>query len=334
MKITDSMKKILNAVLLVFIMAACAACKKDKFTEAAPLIGQWEVMSNEEDYTYALLDFSKKQFVYRYITSESLLAPEILYDDSHIVKIRSVAKLHDEAKGEVWDVQNELEDHLYFYDVTESSAKLAWYDLDTDAWEVLHAVPKRIKMRYHYVPASAVDLGLSVYWARFDMHFDPFFNDLDPEADIIENYHYDVIQEDWVYTPGDFYAWSDSDPVHERFGGKWRMPTFEEYQELYNSMAWAYWTPDEYYVFGQSYGQSKKPGFEADGITFIMNGYYSGTTHKSDTYGFYWTSKTDDDTNAYVARFMYDSHMMSETDFLEIPRSEKCNIRPVWDPKM
>ena len=86
------MKKILNAVLLVFIMAACAACKKDKFTEAAPLIGQWEVMSNEEDYTYALLDFSKKQFVYRYITSESLLAPEILYDDSHIVKIRSVAK--------------------------------------------------------------------------------------------------------------------------------------------------------------------------------------------------------------------------------------------------
>ena len=80
-------------------------------------------------------------------------------------------------------------------------------------------------------------------------------------------------------------------------------------------------------------GSSKKPGYEWEDIFFIKDGYYSGSSHKSTDYGYYWTSTTDAPTTAIAARVLDESADM-DMDLAEIPRSYKCFIRPVWDPKM
>ena len=328
------MKKLLNLACLAVLLLAAASCQKDNPKSVSFLYRQWEVMNQDATWTSFILDISKKQFIYRGITEKSLQAPEIPYDDSHIYKIHSVTKIKDAKKGEVWDIEDDYDNHYYIFDVTKNSAKMLWYSLEDDGyWELLRPIEKSIKMRYHYVPVSAVDLGLSVYWAMFDIH-DTYndYEDFDPDTEYYNNYGYDET-EDWVYQPGNFYAWTEVDPVHAKFGGKWRMPTQDEWNELFEKLEWYHYEKNADFKWESYDGSATKPGYEYEYISFVMNGYYIGSSQKSKDYGYFWTGTSDGASTALVARFRPDASEYTR-DLAEISRTYKCNIRPVWDPNM
>ena len=66
----------------------------------------------------------------------------------------------------------------------------------------------------------------------------------DPNNDYFENWIYSGSSS--FYSPGKLYTFPESDPVHEAFGGKWRMPTKEEWEELFDNCSWMKETDDNY----------------------------------------------------------------------------------------
>ena len=96
-----------------------------------------------------------------------------------------------------------------------------------------------------------VDLGLSVKWATCNIGSETPDN------------------------PGDLYVWdSEDDVAHVKWGGRWRMPTADEFRELCLSCNWTWTTCNNVYGYRIT---SRMPGYEECSIFLPVCDDYSGS---------------------------------------------------------
>ena len=173
---------------------------------------------------------------------------------------------------------------------------------------------------------EAVDLGLSVKWATFNVG-----------AESPEDY-------------GNYYAWGETEPKDSytssnsvtygvemddisgnaeydaataNWGSSWRMPTYDEMQELIDECTWTWTTQDDVngYLVTGSNGNS---------IFLPAAGSYSGTAVSfAGYYGDYWTSTPEENStsNAYYLS----SDRYGRTLTTDAGRLKGRSIRPVTD---
>ena len=114
------------------------------------------------------------------------------------------------------------------------------------------------------------------------------------------------------------------DVAHTMLGGKWRMPTAAEWQELRDKCTWE-WTQ-----LNRVNGiQGKTP--EGAVIFFPAAGGIEGSTYHDQTkYGFYWTSTRVNEDASSAWSFYFWSRTLHYMDF---PRHYGMTVRAVRDKK-
>ena len=195
-----------------------------------------------------------------------------------------------------------------------------------------------------------VDLGLSVKWATCNVgaskpeeavcHY--AWGELEEKDNyIVENYKF--------YDSDDYYRINkynsssldgkdgftddkmildpEDDVAHVKWGGKWRMPTAEEWEELIEDCAWE-WV--EVNGMGGYIISGKKPGYKDRSIFLPASGSYLRMDNEFDLFGNkgdYWSSSRSTDnyyrpaSGFFIDRFEYKKSVTSR----HLPKS----IRPV-----
>ena len=88
------------------------------------------------------------------------------------------------------------------------------------------------------------------------------------------------------------------DVARQKWGGSWRMPTYDEFRELINNCTWTWTTMNGVSGFKVT---SKKSGYSSRSIFLPAAGYRGGTNlSRAGEIGFYWSSSLDTD-NPYGA---------------------------------
>ena len=329
-KINIPMKKILFAICIAAALLAGVSCKKDKTNappEYAAIFGLWEERSENGAAFYDLMLISEKAVAWKSIDKTSLDLDEVMYDDKSKYDIKSITKIQSElVDGDVWAITWDEESTCYIFDITDETMKVVYQPLEQEPTVfLLRAVRSGLKMTWHYVPMSAHDLGVSVYWADFDMQesFKPGFN---PNNDRFDNW---IVNGSYsFYNPGKLYTFPEGDPVHEAFGGKWRMPTKDEWVELLDACTWSVISHQDV-SFPLMIGRSKKAGYENEQITLPMNGYIYNGSRKGENMGYFWSTDKSSVDAHYAARLENsDQYLTSMSDNAQVA------IRPVWDPNM
>ena len=172
-------------------------------------------------------------------------------------------------------------------------------------------------------PEGAVNLGLSVYWATCNLGAaDPVeygdyyaWGEVEPKSEYSwENYRFredgnteaDIIVS--KYNSLDIHGAVDGktvlepedDAAHMRLGGKWRIPTIVEFQELIDSCEWT-WT-NKRGVLGYNV-ESKVNG---KSIFLPSTGYYfQKGLHGEEFGGYYWMSGTHATTSGKAQRLFF-----------------------------
>ncbi|MCQ2153480.1 MAG: fibronectin type III domain-containing protein [Bacteroidales bacterium] len=212
-------------------------------------------------------------------------------------------------------------------------------------------------------PSGAVDLGLSVFWATCNLgaispeEYGRYYMWADKQevsaADIGRGwescpYHTGSDSETgWTkYVLSDKASyWSgsgspdnkrvldpDDDVAHVKLGGKWRMPTDAEWDELVDNCTWT-WT-DNYNETGVA-GQivtGTKPGYTDKSIFLPAAGMILHKDHSqgTDGFGFYWRRELsyDDPSYAYCISFYEDGYWRN---FYITSRVDGLSVRPVTE---
>lgn len=108
---------------------------------------------------------------------------------------------------------------------------------------------------------------------------------------------YDFSQEVYDTTPGkdiDTNLGIDSDAAHVNLGAPWRMPTRQEFQELFDNCT------SEWTTINGVNGRLFTSNINGKRVFLPASGYYNGTTmHNHSSFGFYWSSSYKTETNAY-----------------------------------
>ena len=88
----------------------------------------------------------------------------------------------------------------------------------------------------------------------------------------------------------------EDDAAHVNWGGKWRMPTHEEQNELYTDCTWT-WTDNYNKTSVKGYiVTSKKEGYTDKSIFLPAAGMYGDTKiYNASTYGYYWSSSLNEE---------------------------------------
>ena len=182
---------------------------------------------------------------------------------------------------------------------------VGWYDdgiqVSTDQYYVFTVYGNRtLVARFEECKFEAVDLGLSVKWATFNV------GATKPE-EYGGYYAWGEIEEKESYNKEDYeeppfnstVGWSgelpaDYDVAHVKWGGDWRMPTSDEQWELYNDCTWQ-WTNingvNGYRVTGPN----------ANSIFLPAAGYREGTAFiNQNLYGSYWNSSWSSGAAVYL----------------------------------
>ena len=170
-----------------------------------------------------------------------------------------------------------------------------WYEggiqVSTDQYYVFTVYGNRnLVAKFEEVNFEAVDLGLSVRWASFNVgattpeEYGGYY--AWGEIEEKESYNEEDYEEPPYYSTG---SWSgelpaDYDVAHVKWGGNWRMPTSGEQWELYNDCTWQ-WTTlngvNGYTVTGPN----------GNNIFLPAAGYREGTAFiNQNLYGSYWNS--------------------------------------------
>ena len=170
-------------------------------------------------------------------------------------------------------------------------------------------------------PVSAVDLGLSVYWATFDMSGE-YPDGFDPGKDYFNN-----VWNNSYITGAWFQYINPKDKANQKFSGRWRMPTHDEWKELIDNCNWE---PIEFDSYKFLVATSKIHGHETQSIRFVKNGYRNPDNNdiQNENDGYYWSSTDAGSFGWYVARLRDGGQ-----DFAFLNGEYLCHIRPVWDPK-
>lgn len=194
---------------------------------------------------------------------------------------------------------------------------------------------------------EAVDLGLSVKWASFNLgstrHEEYGSYYAWGETTLKSDYKWSTYK--WCmgssmsltkycnsfsygyngFTDGKTVLEFDDDVASVLLGGGWRMPTDDEFQELRTECTWT-WT-----IIDGVYGRkvtSNKPGYTNKWIFLPAAGYREGTSlDRADSYGYYWYSSLDD--VPYRADYVY---FYSDGVYWDCyNRCRGLSVRPVFE---
>ena len=147
---------------------------------------------------------------------------------------------------------------------------------------------------------EAVDLGLSVKWATFNVgasyheQFGGYYAWGETELKSTYDWTYN---HDWS-TYNNIHLDPTDDVAHLKWGSNWRMPTIEEFTELFNNCTWIWTTQNGvkgFKVTSNIYGYTDRSIFlPAAGYRDETSLYYAGS------YGFYWSGSLNTDYANYV----------------------------------
>lgn len=195
-----------------------------------------------------------------------------------------------------------------------------------------------------------VDLGLSVMWAKYNIggvspsDYGNYYSwgEVSTKSNYTwETYDYRVsgtsssnirfkkynTDSSYGNSDGKTMLESSDDVAHNQWGGKWRMPTQAEFQELINNCYW-YWTT--YNGYSGYRITSNVSGYENNYIFLPAAGYREGTSRYSGgSYGYYW-SMTLSISYPYYGSRLYISSGSHYTG--NNYRYYGCSVRAVWDP--
>lgn len=194
------------------------------------------------------------------------------------------------------------------------------------------------------IPAEtheAVDLGLSVKWATTNVGASKpvEFGDFFAWGETTPKDNYSASTYKWCKgtskTITKYCTWDqvgtvdnkkvlekDDDAAYANWGGTWRMPTFDEIDELSTKCTWTWTVLDN--VSGY-----KVTGPNGNSIFLPAAGYRSGAKHNNvSTYGYYWSTKVNTaiPTLAYCILFREDYRDWYRTGN---SRFDGYNVRPV-----
>lgn len=192
---------------------------------------------------------------------------------------------------------------------------------------------EHIKKELH----EAVDLGLSVKWATCNVgatspsDYGDYFawGETEPKDNYSDNTYKWCRGEDYItkYCTDKKYGTvdnktvldSEDDVARVKWGGKWRMPTREEFKELVDKCRWI-WAKDGYNVTGPSGRSIFLPAAgNCLGLDFHGRGWY----------GNYWAAILDNDVNWCACYLILDINVDEPLCYLQ--RSFGISVRPVTD---
>lgn len=154
-----------------------------------------------------------------------------------------------------------------------------------------------------------VDLGLSVKWATMNVGASSesdnglYFSWANVEGHTKSD-GYDFSQSTYDSTSGSSVSVnitvdSGYDAARVNMGGKWRMPTKDEFQELYDNCTWTWTTVNDV----NGYMVTSKTN--SNSIFLPAAGYCNNTTlYNENNQGFYWSSNFATTSDAYYMKFV------------------------------
>ena len=173
------------------------------------------------------------------------------------------------------------------------------------------------------VPAVAVDLGLSVKWATCNVgattpeEYGDYF--AWGETTTRETY----TEETYNVSMNDISGNAQYDAATANWGGDWRMPTYDELNELINSCIWTWTTQNGINGYNVEGPNGNSIFLPAAGHRLGPSLYCAGI------YGIYWSStpyENDGGYSAYYFGFESDSHHMANDS-----RYYGQSVRPVLE---
>lgn len=172
---------------------------------------------------------------------------------------------------------------------------------------------------------EAVDLGLSVLWAKTNLDAESpgqlggcyAWGEVEPKLNCTDE------NSVWYKKYADDISGSASDAARKQWGGGWRIPTYNECKELVDKCTWN-WAEYDGSVGFQVVGPNGK------WIFFPAAGHWYGENRiGSGTMGRFWSStpRRGDHTEAYMVIMIN----APEVDLGYFDRSVGCSIRPVLE---
>ncbi len=238
----------------------------------------------------------------------------------------------------------------------DATGSVAWYSLDPEVVTVQNGKVSMVsggtttvvaisgdKIAYCEVLVDAttvVDLGLSVKWADRNVGMDYPDSRIEyyawgetetKEEFTLDNYKWYVdkeftkynTREGWGIVDNNLVMDIEDDVAHVRVGGKWRMPTKENFEELLENCVW------EFAEVGGKNG-CKVTGKTGNSIFFPFDGGQDGNVPTGvDNTGYYWTTDLNSETPSCAVSVVIRS---STRKFYEkAPRNYGLSVRPVCD---
>lgn len=169
-----------------------------------------------------------------------------------------------------------------------------------------------------------VDLGLSVKWATCNVGADSpeHYGDYYAWGETAtKSSYYASNSVTWKQDVGDISGAPQYDAATAKWGGDWRMPTLEEFNELQNSCTWE-WT-----TCGGVKGYKVISKVNGNAIFLPVAGYYAEESLEgAGVRGMYWVSTPAKEGTQYAYNFYFDSGYKCA---YWISRADGHSIRPV-----
>lgn len=226
-----------------------------------------------------------------------------------------------------------------------SSFDLFFKDLlpDTQYYCRIFITPRHIGKTYYgdintittkSLDEMAVDLGLSVKWANCDLGEQEFSLDggdlyiwgyvnPSPKSITLQEYKYWDSENESYIDIGQEISGTQYDPVHAQYGGKWRMPTKADVEELLKCSMSKHFDKENENVL-LSFTVSGKNG---NSIEFKGNtGYLTGTLAFTDN---------SLSNNNLLPLILIDNNLVLPPSLTTMfTRIGRYHVRPVWDPSI
>lgn len=170
------------------------------------------------------------------------------------------------------------------------------------------------------VPAEAVDLGLSVKWASYNMgatkpeEYGGLYGWGDPTGTKTSTNYSD-------YPSITDICATEYDIAYNLWGNKWRLPTYIEMQELINQCTWVWTTVNGIDGYKVEATNKKSIFLPAAGSR------YDGNISEEGSYGYYWSGSNSNYSYSSTLDF-YSSYMHLTTS---LTRPYGCSVRPVQE---
>ena len=324
---------------------------------------KYESLLREVGYwVYVQSDFADDSNLATFIVDESVSAPLVKETGScqFEIRLKESDLTADKMISLLEGIHKERRIHFRAGDIVKpaGSATITHDEviarLDESIFDVLLIpVPKSMKERLGYEShpdeSDAVDLGLSVKWASFNVgaekpeDYGDYFAWGETEVKSRyddDNYKFresgefrDIKFNKYITDSG--YGTEDGrtvlepedDAAHVKWGDSWRMPTKAEWDELRENCTWTWMTVNGVNGFRIS---GSKPGY-TDRYIFLPAANYCGGQYKAcsdymdvDYMSWYWSSSLSDGSS-YAESVIFNSKYINESG----SRSIGASIRPV-----